>query len=87
MDDDMKENEKASTKPLRKLATPKRPRKTIIPPVIERDDDDDEEDEEEDEDDPMGDESKEAHSLVQTPPCSPIKSLNNSSSPVGVNRR
>ena len=40
-----------------------------------------------DEDDTMGDESKEASTIIQTPPCSPIKSLNNSASPVGVNRR
>ncbi|XP_050322472.1 bromodomain-containing protein homolog isoform X2 [Bactrocera neohumeralis] len=41
-----------------------------------------------DDDDTMGEESKEtATTTVQTPPCSPIKSLNNSASPVGVNRR
>ncbi|XP_037948091.1 peregrin-like isoform X2 [Teleopsis dalmanni] len=40
-----------------------------------------------DEDETMGDESKETLQTTQTPPCSPIKSLNNSASPVGVNRR
>ncbi|XP_053962846.1 bromodomain-containing protein homolog isoform X1 [Anastrepha ludens] len=41
-----------------------------------------------DDDDTMGEESKEtATTTVQTPPCSPIKSLNKSASPVGVNRR
>ncbi|XP_067632204.1 bromodomain-containing protein homolog isoform X2 [Eurosta solidaginis] len=41
-----------------------------------------------DDDDTMAEESKEtATTTVQTPPCSPIKNLNNSASPVGVNRR
>jgi len=52
----------------------------------------DEEDEEEDSDeDSMGEGednvSKDLLNSTQTPPCSPIKSLNNSSSPVGINRR
>ncbi|KAH8267096.1 hypothetical protein KR018_003733 [Drosophila ironensis] len=51
-------------------------------------------DEDEDsDDDSMGDvdgednASKDMLNSTQTPPCSPIKSLNNSSSPVGINRR
>jgi len=52
----------------------------------------DEEDEEEDSDEEsMGEGednvSKDMLNSTQTPPCSPIKSLNNSSSPVGINRR
>lgn len=42
----------------------------------------------EDGDDTMGEESKGAsNNTTQTPPCSPVKSLNSSASPVGVNRR
>jgi len=50
------------------------------------DDDDEEEDSDEDS---MGEDtvSKDLLNSTQTPPCSPIKSLNNSSSPVGINRR
>lgn len=46
------------------------------------------EDDEDDGDDTMGEESKGAsNNTTQTPPCSPVKSLNSSASPVGVNRR
>ncbi|XP_030387258.1 peregrin [Scaptodrosophila lebanonensis] len=61
--------------------------------AMEVDEDDDVEDVEEhdddSEDDSMGDDgaSKDTTNTVQTPPCSPIKSLNNSTSPVGINRR
>ncbi|XP_043662093.1 peregrin [Drosophila teissieri] len=50
----------------------------------------DDDDEEEDSDEDSMDEdnvSKDLLNSTQTPPCSPIKSLNNSSSPVGINRR
>ncbi|XP_016980616.2 peregrin [Drosophila rhopaloa] len=50
---------------------------------------DEEDEEEESEEDSMGEDnvSKDLLNSTQTPPCSPIKSLNNSSSPVGINRR
>lgn len=52
------------------------------------DDEDDDEDDSEDEDSMAEDgASKDTGHMVQTPPCSPVKSLNNSSSPVGINRR
>ncbi|KAH8391324.1 hypothetical protein KR215_011885 [Drosophila sulfurigaster] len=51
--------------------------------------DDDEDDDDDSEDDSMAEDSisKNAGHMAQTPPCSPVKSLNNSSSPVGINRR
>lgn len=51
--------------------------------------DEDEDDEDDSDDDSMADDnvSKDTGHMVQTPPCSPVKSLNNSSSPVGINRR
>ncbi|KAI8119161.1 hypothetical protein FF38_02406 [Lucilia cuprina] len=64
--------------------------------LSEDDDDDDDSlhnqangsEDEEDGDDTMGEESKGAsNNTTQTPPCSPVKSLNSSASPVGVNRR
>ncbi|XP_034478807.1 peregrin [Drosophila innubila] len=52
------------------------------------DDEDDDEDDSEDEDSMAEDgASKDTGHMTQTPPCSPVKSLNNSSSPVGINRR
>uniref|UniRef100_T1P900 PWWP domain protein n=1 Tax=Musca domestica TaxID=7370 RepID=T1P900_MUSDO len=53
------------------------------------DDDDDHGNHSEDEDDTMGDESKGTsnNTTQHTPPSSPVKSLNSSASPVGVNRR
>ncbi|KAL7736619.1 hypothetical protein ACLKA6_015255 [Drosophila palustris] len=51
--------------------------------------DEDDDDEDDSEDDSLADDgaSKDAGHMAQTPPCSPVKSLNNSSSPVGINRR
>ncbi|XP_017149442.2 peregrin [Drosophila miranda] len=55
--------------------------------------DEDLEDEDDSEEDSIGDgdgdeeAAKNMLNTTQTPPCSPIKSLNNSSSPVGINRR
>lgn len=51
---------------------------------------DDDDDEDDSDDDSMADDGaiKNTHGhMAQTPPCSPVKSLNNSSSPGGVNRR
>ncbi|XP_013104817.2 bromodomain-containing protein homolog [Stomoxys calcitrans] len=52
-------------------------------------DEDQEHNPSEDEDETMGDESKGTsnNTTQHTPPCSPVKSLNSSASPVGVNRR
>lgn len=53
----------------------------------------DEDEDEDTEEDSLGEvdgednTSKDMLNSTQTPPCSPIKSLNNSSSPVGINRR
>lgn len=51
--------------------------------------DDEDDDEDDSDDDSMADDgaSKDTTHMAQTPPCSPVKSLNNSSSPVGINRR
>nr|XP_016941099.2 peregrin [Drosophila suzukii] len=70
----------------------KRTRKRLNSSAVDMDLGHDEEDEEEDSDeDSMGEGednvSKDLLNSTQTPPCSPIKSLNNSSSPVGINRR
>ncbi|SPP73115.1 peregrin [Drosophila guanche] len=72
----------------------KRPRKRLNSSAMDMDlEPDDELDEDEDsEEESLGDAdeeetAKEMLSTTQTPPCSPIKSLNNSSSPVGINRR
>ncbi|XP_037714758.1 peregrin [Drosophila subpulchrella] len=70
----------------------KRTRKRLNSSAVDMDLAHDEEDEEEDSDeDSMGEGednvSKDLLNSTQTPPCSPIKSLNNSSSPVGINRR
>lgn len=53
------------------------------------DDDDEQENHSDEEDETMGDESKGTsnNTTQHTPPCSPVKSLNSSASPVGVNRR
>ncbi|XP_016993094.3 bromodomain-containing protein homolog [Drosophila takahashii] len=70
----------------------KRTRKRLNSSAVDMELAHDEEDEEEDSDeDSMGEGednvSKDLLNSTQTPPCSPIKSLNNSSSPVGINRR
>ncbi|XP_016958565.1 bromodomain-containing protein homolog [Drosophila biarmipes] len=70
----------------------KRTRKRLNSSAVDMELAHDEEDEEEDSDeDSMGEGednvSKDLLNATQTPPCSPIKSLNNSSSPVGINRR
>ncbi|EDV35907.1 uncharacterized protein Dana_GF12236 [Drosophila ananassae] len=72
----------------------KRTRKRLSTNAMNMDLDHEDEDEDEDtEEDSMGEAdgedntSKDMLNSTQTPPCSPIKSLNNSSSPVGINRR
>ncbi|XP_002076191.3 peregrin [Drosophila simulans] len=69
-----------------KKRTRKRFNSSGVDMELGHDDDDEEEDSDEDS---MGEDnvSKELLNSTQTPPCSPIKSLNNSSSPVGINRR
>lgn len=74
--------------------TKKRTRKRLNSSAIDMDIEHEDEDEEIDSDDDSmaeadGDDnvSKDLLNSTQTPPCSPIKSLNNSSSPVGINRR
>ncbi|XP_068145161.1 bromodomain-containing protein homolog [Drosophila tropicalis] len=60
---------------------------TTINTTMDMDDDEDEDSEDDSmaEDEDEG--TKDINNSTQTPPCSPIKSLNNSSSPVGINRR
>ncbi|ALC41225.1 Br140 [Drosophila busckii] len=76
-----------------RVATPKRTRQRLNSSAMDLDESQDQADEEEDEDsedDSLAEEetSKLGSHLTQTPPCSPVKSLNNSSSsPVGINRR
>jgi len=69
-----------------KKRTRKRFNSSGVDMELGHDDDDEEEDSDEDS---MGEDtvSKDLLNSTQTPPCSPIKSLNNSSSPVGINRR
>ncbi|EDV59708.1 peregrin [Drosophila erecta] len=69
-----------------KKRTRKRLNSSGVDMALGHDDDDEEEDSDEDS---MGEDivSKDLLNSTQTPPCSPIKSLNNSSSPVGINRR
>uniref|UniRef100_A0A1A9W124 Peregrin n=1 Tax=Glossina brevipalpis TaxID=37001 RepID=A0A1A9W124_9MUSC len=71
--------------------TPKRSRRphALKNHVLSEDDEEDNlhHDEDDDEVEVMVDESKIASHAVQTPPSSPVKSLNSSASPVGVNRR
>ncbi|KAH8372592.1 hypothetical protein KR009_000571 [Drosophila setifemur] len=73
------------------LPAKKRTRKRLHTSTMEEIEPD--EDNEDTDDDSMGEgdvednASKDILSSTQTPPCSPIKSLNNSSSPVGINRR
>lgn len=87
-DDD--EDEETGLKPSKK-----RTRKRLNSSAMDLDDsqaqqnDDDDDDDDDSEDYSMAEDgaSKDAGHMAQTPPCSPVKSLNNSSSPVGVNRR
>lgn len=71
--------------------TPKRSRRphALQNHVLSEDDEEENlrRDEDDDEVEVMVDESKRASHAVQTPPSSPVKSLNSSASPVGVNRR
>ncbi|XP_052841360.1 bromodomain-containing protein homolog [Drosophila gunungcola] len=79
------EEDAAGASPSKKR-TRKRLNSSAVDMALANDDEDEEEDSDEDS---MGEDngSKDLLNSTQTPPCSPIKSLNNSSSPVGINRR
>ncbi|KAH8304465.1 bromodomain-containing protein homolog [Drosophila kikkawai] len=83
------EEDAVGASPIKKR-TRKRLNSSAIDMDVEHDDDDEEDDSDDDsmaEADGEDTVSKDLLNSTQTPPCSPIKSLNNSSSPVGINRR